>query len=373
MRIGFDIGPVTDAPTGVGRYAYQLLRHLVALDSGVAYRGFSVGTRAPALRELEAAVPSRHVRVPARMMYGIWNVLGAPRVDRLLGGVDVYHATNFYLPPTGSAKTVLTIHDLAFLAHPEWCSPKIVGVFTATVRRAAHRADAILACSESGKQDIVRLLEVPPEKVTAALEGVDETLAPVERGRAAAELERRYRIATPFLLFVSTLEPRKNVAGLVRAFAQVAAEIPHSLVLAGPIGWNAEPILEAIEDAGLGPRIVRPGYVPDSDLSLFYSAADAFVFPSRYEGFGLSVLEAMACGCPVITSNSSSLPEIAGDAAVYVDPDNEAGIATAVRDLVSDDDLRRRLSEQGLERAKQFSWTACAETVLGVYRRLAAC
>ena len=373
MRVGYDIGPITEAPTGVGRYAYQLLRRLVALDSGVEYRGFSVGTKAPALGELGSVVSCRHVRVPARAMYRVWNVLGVPKVDRLLGGVDVYHATNYYLPPTASAKTVLTVYDLAFLAHPEWCSPKIVRVFSTTIRRAARRADAILACSESGKQDIVRLLEVPPEKVTVALGAVDEGLAPVERGRAAAELERRYGIATPFLLFVGTLEPRKNIAALVRAFAQVGAEIPHSLVLAGSIGWNAEPIFEAIESAGLGPRIVRPGYVPDSDLPLFYSAADAFVFPSRYEGFGLPVLEAMTCGCPVIASNNSSLPEVAGDAAVWVDPDDETGIATAIRDLMSDDVLRRRLAEQGRERAKRFSWKTCAETVLGVYRSVAAC
>jgi glycosyltransferase involved in cell wall biosynthesis len=373
MRIGIDIGPMLQTRTGVGNYCLYLLKHLLDLASGEEIRAFSSGrTRSP-LPPFANGLHHRHISLPTRALYLIWNAFGAPKVDGLLGGVDVYHATNYFLPPTRSAKRVVTIHDLSFLAVPELCSPKIVGPFSRGVQRFAAEADAILAYSESTKRDIVHYLDIDPGKVTIAPLAVDEDFQPMDRAEAEAHLARHYGIQTPFLLFVSTLEPRKNVPGLLRAFARVKDSIPHKLVLVGNVGWNADEIFETVEELRLGDRVVRPGYIPThSELAAFYSAADLFVFPTFYEGFGLPVLEALQCGCPVIASDNSSLPEVAGDAAAYVKADDAEGLARAIEELVSDPAKRAALAARGPEQARRFSWKHCAEQTLGVYRSVSA-
>jgi glycosyltransferase involved in cell wall biosynthesis len=290
-----------------------------------------------------------------------------------LGGVDVYHATNYFLPPVRSARTAATFYDLAFLSHPEWCSPKIVRPFARGVPEFARRADALLTCSEASKRDIVELLNVPPEKVTVAYGAVDEGLAPMPRAQARALLRDRYGVDGPFAVFVGTLEPRKNVEMLLQAFERILTRVPHTLWLIGGWGWNADGIKDALERPALRDRVRKPGYVPREDLAAFYSAADALLFPSRYEGFGLPVLEALHCGCPVLTSSCSSLPEVAGDAAIYVDPDNEDVLTAQAERLLLDTGLQEELRSAGLAQARKFSWPRSAEATLGLYGRLAGC
>jgi glycosyltransferase involved in cell wall biosynthesis len=371
MRVGFDIGPITAQRTGVGNYCYSLLRHILGLPEAPEVVGFASGRRAPALGPLEERVKYRYLPVPTRALYESWAWLGRPRVDRFLGGVSVYHATNYYLPPVASARRVVTIHDLSFLVLPELASPKIVGPYSRRIRRFAGEADAILAYSESTKADIVEHLDVPPEKIAVAPLAVDEDFAPVPREEARRRLEARYGIDGPFLLFVSTLEPRKNVPTLLRAFARVAKAIPHRLVLVGPEGWNTEQIYETMERHHLSMRVVRPGFVPRGMLSSFYCAADAFVFPTLYEGFGLPLLEALACGCPVITSNNSSVPEVTGDAALRCEATDDEAIAEDILRVLGNAALREELARRGREQAGRFSWRSCAETTVGVYRSLA--
>ncbi len=372
MRIGFDITPITATRTGVGNYCYYLLKQLVRMAPDYVFTGFSSGSARVQLDELEGAVAHRHLAVPTRLLYQLWTVLRAPNVDRLLGGVDIYHATNFFLPPTRTARRVVTIHDLAFLAVPHLCDPKSVRPFSKGMRRFAAEADAIMAYSECTKRDIVNYLRIDPEKVTVAPMAVDEDFVPVTGDDASAWVEEHYGIRQPYLLFVSTIEPRKNVAGLVRAFALLAKDIPHNLVLVGSEGWQADATLRLIDDLNLTGRVIRPGFVPHSKLPAFYGAADAFVFPTFYEGFGLPLLEAMVCGCPVVTSNSSSIPEVTGDAAIQTNADDIEGIAGGVRKVLEDRDLRERMIARGRDHARKFSWQACAETTLEVYRRLAA-
>ncbi len=372
MRVGIDISPITAARTGVGNYCYFLLRHLLELDPDVRYAGFSSGSSRVELEVLAGRVTHRHVPMPTRALYALWAATGFPKADTFLGGVDVFHATNYVLPPTRSARRVVTIHDLSFLVAPELCSPKIRRIFAHGVRAYAHGADAILVYSESTKNDIVRLLDVDPARIVTAPIAVDENFKPVPRDDAEDTLAKRFDVRPPFVLFVGTLEPRKNVPAVVRTFARLANDIPHRLVLVGGVGWNAEPILRTIDELRLGDRIQRVGFVPAyDDLRFFYSAADAFLFPSHYEGFGLPVLEAMACGCPVITANNSSLPEVGGDAALYAESEDVEGLASALASVLSDATRRERMRQLGLERARTFSWRRCAETTLGVYRSLA--
>jgi glycosyltransferase involved in cell wall biosynthesis len=239
------------------------------------------------------------------------------------------------------------------------------------MKRFAHETDAILAYSEATRRDVERLLDAPADKVTVAPMAVDEGFEPMDRAEAQAAVRREWGVAAPFLLFVSTLEPRKNVVGLLEGFARLRDRIPHSLVLIGGVGWKAEPIFEALDRLRLGDRVVRPGYVPHRRLPVWYAAADAFVFPTLYEGFGLPLLEALACGCPVVASNSSSVPEVTGGAALLCGPDDTEALAANVLRVLEDDALRADLVDRGRAHAARYSWRAMAEATWGVYQRLA--
>jgi glycosyltransferase involved in cell wall biosynthesis len=374
MRVGFDIGPITATRTGVGNYCYYLLKHLLESAKGDEQMvGFATGRERPVLQELEGQLKYRYMPLPTRVMYRSWTWFNRPRVDRALGGVDVYHATNYFLPPTQRARRVVTIHDLAFMVAPELASPKIVGPYSGLMRKFANEADAIMAYSESTKADIVHYLGAPPEKIAVAPMAVDEDFVAMPRDEAERWLREKYRVETPFLLFVSTLEPRKNVPTLLRAFARVAREIPHKLVLVGSVGWNSEDIFHTMRKLKITERVVRPGFVPHHELPAFYCAADAFLFPTLYEGFGLPLLEALTCGCPVITSNNSSVPEVTGDAALCSDANDDENIAADIRRVLGNPQLRAEMARRGHEHAKKFSWEACAKGTLDVYRKLALC
>lgn len=371
MRIGIDITPLAKPRSGVPHYCHCLLEHLIPLAPGVEFLGLSTGLEPIASGALPHPIGQRHIPLPTRAMYRVWDVLRRPRADVLLGGVDVFHATNYYLPPVKSARTVVTIHDLAFLARPELCSPKIARIFAKRVPAFMERADAIIACSDSTKRDILQYSNVDAAKVTVVHEAADEDFAPLERTRALERVEAVCGVREPFLLFVSTLEPRKNVAGLLRAFERLAKDVPHTLVLVGAMGWKTGEIVEMLQRPELKERVVHVGFVRErADIAALYSAADAFVFPTLYEGFGLPVLEAMTCGCPVVTSNNTSIPEVAGDAAVFVDAEDEGAIAAAVRHVLEDVALRETLTTRGFEQARKFSWRRCASATLEVYKSL---
>jgi len=369
MRIGFDTSPLTARRSGIGNYAVNLLREIVPLlgdDDRIS--GLSVGRTAPDYDGLALTLESRHIPIPARVMYRIWGTLKWPTVDGLIGDVDVYHATNFFLPPVRNARRVVSIPDASFAVVPELCSPKIVGPFSASVGRFAREADVVLTISEASKRDIVEQFGADEEKVRVTYPGPGVILNQVQREDAQESLAAKFGFDGPYVLFVSTLEPRKNIPGLVNAFDRVAKKLPHSLVLAGQLGWNTGPIKDAINSAKHSDRIQQLGFVCDHDLALLYGAADVFVFPSFYEGFGLPVLEAMRAGCPVITSNNSALPEVAGDAAAYVDAhDVEALVETMVR-VLSDETERAAMADRGRVQAAQFTWRDCAEATLAAYR-----
>ncbi len=371
MRIGIDISPITQHRTGVGTYCYYVLKHMVQRYPDVVFKGFSSGAYRVELGPVREYVQHRRLPLPTRLLYRIWRISGAPRVDKFLGGVDVFHATNFFLPPTREARRVVSIYDLSFLAVPKLSSPRIVGPFSSGVRRFAHEADAIIACSKATKHDIETLLDVDPDKISVVYGAVDEDIEPVDPQRAAAYLARVYDIEGPFMLFVGTIEPRKNVAGLLRAFERVAGDVPHRLVLVGPMGWETDRYRKTLRDVSLGDRILHLGYIEShNELSFFYSAADAFVFPTFYEGFGLPLLEALACGCPVVTSEVASVPEATGGAAVYADPRDPDSIAGSICRVLDDKQLRQTLVERGLNHARSLSWQTSADKTLDVYRKV---
>ena len=273
------------------------------------------------------------------------------------------------LPLIHPRRSVVTVHDLGYLAYPEAHKTGDRRYLDWSTRWNARRATAVIADSAATRADLIRAYGVDARKIRVIHLGRDETMAPVRDAQVLAEVQARYGISGRYLLYVGTLQPRKNLARTIAAFARVAAAPAFAglqLVLAGKKGWLYDDLFAQVERMGLADRVLFPGYVEDADLPALLSGALAFVFPSLYEGFGIPVLEAGACGVPVITSNTSSLPEVAGDAALLVDPHDVDAIAEAMTRLVTDEALRAELSQQGLANVQRFSWEKCARETLAV-------
>jgi len=371
MRVAIDATPLVDRRTGVGTYVYYLLKHLVNQDTGTEYAGLACTRRRLALADLAGTVPIRHVHVPTRAMYWIWTYTGRPFADRLAGGCDVFHATNFFVPPTRYARRVVTIHDLSFLIVPEYSSPRIVTPFSRHIERFVAESDAIVACSESTRRDLIERLKVEPGRIHVVPEAADTRFRPCESGANRVTLSETYDILEPYILFVGAIEPRKNIETVIESFASISGDVPHTLVIAGPKAWGYEAVLRTYERVGLGDRVRFLDYVPDEHLPALYQGADLFVFLSHYEGFGLPPLEAMQCGCPVLVADNSSMPEVVGDAGLCVSATDRESASEAMRTVLTDADLRSRMSAAGIEQAKGFSWTECARRTARVYRYVA--
>jgi len=279
------------------------------------------------------------------------------------------------LPPTlPGARTVLTIHDLTFIRDPESAFPRLRRYLNRVVPRSVARAVHILADSVATKNDVVELFGTQLDKITVLYGGVDAHFAPVQEPDRLAAVRARYGIGqAPFILGIGTVQPRKNYRRLIQAFADLNPSASGlQLVIAGGKGWMYDQIFAEVKQLGLESWVIFPGFVDDDDLPALYSAAEMLAYPSIYEGFGLPILEAMACGTPVVTSRSSSLPELAGDAALLVEPTDVADIADAMRRLRQDADLRRRLVAQGFGQTRKFTWEKAAHQLLGVYEALGA-
>ncbi len=376
MRIGIDYTSAARQSAGIGRFTRELIRAAMALDTGNEYRLLVAGRQPIAKAHLPGTGRGfRLVQTPLseRNLVRLWHRLQIPLpVEVFLGRLDVFHSPDFVLPPVARAVKVLTIHDLSFLRVPECADPRLRWYLGQVVPRSVRRADFLLADSESTRRDLIELLGVPPDRVQVIYGGVDARFAPVEDAEALRRVRETYAGGRPFILAVGTLEPRKNYPTLIRAFAQArqAARLPHALVIVGRKGWVYEPIFAAVDELGLHDHVLFPGFVPDEELPVLYSAADVLVTPSFYEGFGLPALEAMACGTPVIVSDVSSLPEVVGDAGVRIDPRDEAGLAEAMVHVVQDSALRAALRAAGWERARRFTWDDAARELLAVYARV---
>lgn len=376
MRIAIDARPALDPKkTGVGQYAAQLIRHLPAADPDARYVAWCLPRR-PRLRgrffpEVREPNFSEHVwPVPARLAEPVTWRLGGPRVEWFLE-FDALLATNFLPPPTGSRGVVLVVHDLAFRVVPE-TAPLIDARWLRRFRGWLGDAARVIVPSESTRRDLLSFEEVDPGKVVVVHHGVDAEAFRSARSEAVEGVRRRYGLTGRYLLFVGGLEPRKNVPALVRAFAAVDTDA--SLVVAGGrVRWHprATDHVGAVVDAlpgGVRDRVILSGYVSDADKVALLAGATALVYPSLYEGFGFPVLEGMAARVPVMTSTASSLPEVAGEAALLVDPSDQDAMAEGMRALLEDEDLRDRLIASGLARAATFTWQETAKRTAVVLR-----
>ena len=356
MRIAFDVSPLSHPLLGIGNYIRGSLGGLVEVAGAehevVAFAPTSLEGPDRIRTALEGIdVELRTWRLPfSHALRTAWSTLGRPSAERLLGDVDVLHFSDWMFPPQRAGVRATTIHDLVPLHHPEWTTARTRSMHTRKYRNAARTCDVVYVNSEYTGRDVVETLQIEPERVKVARPAVKGVFRP---DGPAADLP------APYLLTVATLEPRKNLQTLVEAHGLLGADL--LLVVVGAEGWGEQPFLD---DA----RIRRPGFVPDEELARLYRGAAAAVYPSRFEGFGIPVLEAMACGCPVVSSAHPSLDEASGDAAVRADPDDPAAIAAAIRLALGD---RERLSAAGLEHAQGFTWRAVGEIFLRGYQEAA--
>jgi glycosyltransferase involved in cell wall biosynthesis len=352
VRVGFDIAPLSLNRAGERRYALALLRALRA-GGEVELRELTLLRRAP------RGILQRVVyQAAAEAVY--YPFLLGPRARR--AGVDLVHHPRHLVPPELGlpGPSIVTVHDVLPLSEPEHYSQLILRRYRVLARSAAGRARLVLTGSRHSAGEIARRLDVDPERIRVTPYGVEERFRPVtppERG--------------PYVLCVGTMEPRKNLIAALRAFERAGADFPeHSLVLVGGKGWKNQALERALADSPA--RVERPGHVSEDELVRLYSGADCFLFPSLAEGFGFPVLEAMACGAPVIASDRASLPELVGDAGVLVDPADADALAGALAEVLSSADRRADLRRRGLERSRRFRWEECARLTVAAYREALA-
>ena len=369
MPIYIDVSAAAHRRAGLGRYAHSLA---LALDAGYPGQLALFYNRDRDCRPLAGleALPVRTVSAgykPWRMVVYLGQ-LARVGFDRLLPDARLFHAAEHLLPHFRGVPTVLTVHDLIFRLFPEHHKPLNYWYLNLTMPLYCRRAGAIIAISESTRRDLIAYFHIEASRITV----VHEAAAPHFRPAAPAQIEAvraRYGLPGRYLLHVGTLEPRKNLVRLLEALHLLRrGGLDAPLVLVGAKGWLYEGFFRRLEELGLERAVSLLGYVPDEDLPALYAAATACVLPSVYEGFGLPVLEAMACGTPVVCSRSSSLPELGAGAARYFDPLDVEEMAGALRWVWDDADLRREMSAAGLAQAARFSWARAASETMAVYR-----
>jgi glycosyltransferase involved in cell wall biosynthesis len=368
MRIAFDGSTLTPGRTGVGYYTEHLLQHLAREveqtgDEIIVVSNKPIDTQRPLPNHVR--VHEGH-RFPVRI--GWMQMCAARALDALRP--DVAHFTNGMIPIGSPVSTIVTIHDMSLRLYPQ-CHPVRRLLLNRPLMHVAIRdAASIVTVSDSARRDLLRLHGVPADRVSVVHEAASPAFQPIDD---RAELERvrvQYNLPPRFILYVGTIEPRKNLVRLIEAFADARLRgVPHHLVCVGPYGWASRDLSSRIERLGLTDLIHFTGYARFEDLPAIYNLGDFFVFPSLYEGFGLPVVEAMASGIAVITSSTSSLGEIAADAAETIEPTSTDAIAAAILKLATDEDRRRDLAERGRRRAQMFSWAQTAKQMLAVYHR----
>jgi glycosyltransferase involved in cell wall biosynthesis len=360
VRVGYDCTPIALSRAGERRYALALLHALYQR------------------RDLRVMPLSMSRRVPQSLAQRlVWQAAAESLYFPLLQGrqlreahADLLHQPRHLVTPQlgVSVPRVVTVHDVLALRMPEYFSRLISERYRVLARSVVRRADLVVTGSSSSRDDIAELLAVDPDRIRVTPYGVEGHFRPREVD--PDELEARFGVRQPFVACVGTLEPRKNLVGAVRAFERVQGRFPrHGLAIIGGKGWKSAPFERLL--AQTRAPVVRTGYVADDDLPLLYSAADCFLFPSFGEGFGFPVLEAMACGAPVVAGDRTSLPDLVGDAALLVDPGSVDAIADALARVLGSAETRAELGRRGRERSRGFTWEACAEATVAIYRELA--
>ncbi|MDP8255681.1 MAG: glycosyltransferase family 1 protein [Candidatus Alcyoniella australis] len=377
MRIGLNSEKVLERTTGVGCYAYNLVRGLLEIDRDNRYVLFFHSDAGCYAGEPWLAGPNVELDQygakgsnPRRIL---WEQLGLPGRARR-SKLDVFHYIDHTLSMIGKpVPTAITVHDLAFFRHPE-AYTRSRRIYKSLVSpRSIRRADRVIAVSEYTRQEVLEITGADPDKVSVVYNGIDGEFRVIQDQKLLSDFRRQHDLPQRYILFVGTLQPRKNVTGLVRAYAELVQRkaVEHDLVICGERGWIFDEIFSQVERSGLTARVRFIESLPQQQLPLLYNCAELFVFPSLFEGFGLPLLEAMSCGVPVVSSNTTSMPEVVGDAALLVDPNDVDDMALQIQRALSDRELAADLRNRGLERSREFSWRKCAQSTLEIYKQMA--
>lgn len=375
MRITIDVSPAVHHHAGLGTYSHELFKALLNVDGKNHYCALYHSSQAQVHLEPPLdRVPSFRVPFGAKpwRMSVLMAYYANLTMDRWLPPSDILHGTDHLLPPMRASRTVFTIHDLIFRFFPEYHLPLNRWFLTLMLPKFMQRADAIIAISENTRRDVMRLMQIPSDKIKVIPEGVNPAFHPIDGQDELERVRNKYHLPARFMLFFSTIEPRKNLTTLFEAYAALLKRnselIP--LVVAGRKGWLYQPILERIRELGIESRVYLTDWIDQPDVPLLFNLAEVLIFPSLYEGFGLPPLEAMASGTPLICSNASSLPEVVGDAGILFDPRDVGALTQAITRVLADETLRADLQQRGLEQARKFSWERTARETLAVYEDL---
>lgn len=377
MRIGFDTSQTAENKAGCGFFAEQLIDHLLQVDQANQYLLYSVfyNYRHPnyknAFQSNQPNVENVFLHHSWREVNKVWD--NPEGIEGFLKGPDIVHANNFSCPKNIQAKKIVTMYDVGFLDCPEYTTEENRLVCFNGAFEASIYADYIITISNFSKESFLKYFpHYPEDRVAVVYLGNRPGLQPLSDSNKNNQILKRLKIDGEYWLAVGTLEPRKNHRLLLKAYAQLVKNRNEKrmLVIAGGSGWMEESIQTEVYNLGIGHQTKFMGYVSDEELAALYSSCFAFVYPSFYEGFGLPVLEAMSCGAPVITSQVSSLPEVAGESAIYIDPSSCESLVEAMK-KVEDNNLRTNLKLTGVQQASKFSWKKVAEEVLKIYEKVA--
>ena len=370
MRIGIDAHCIGQRKGGNETYTLNLVKHLSLLEpNGDEYIAYLTDA---GMRQYDIFLNGRMTKRLIRPSSPYLRIPFGFALEDRRRRLDVFHA-QYFLPFNLRCKTVLTVHDLIYERFPQFYTPGDLRRNRLGIPSSCRRADHIIAVSECTKRDLVEIYGLDPDRITVTEEGPAENCKPMDPAACRNELLSSYGLESPFVLYVGRPDPRKNLPRLLAAFAELKKKgTPHKLVMVGSKPRDGSDILSAARNPWLLDHVMFTGHVPADHLPVFYNAASAFVYPSIYEGFGLPVVEAMACGTPTITSTGSALQELAGDAAVLADPHDVWSIADAMERVLADKELQDTLRKRGLQRSQKFSFKTMAEQTSQIYRRLAS-
>ncbi len=359
---------------GIARYARELFESLQATHQSLDITPVSAwsGLVGSELDRLKAETGLQVLPWGRKLTPLAWTFLNTPKMESALSTpVDLVHSVALGYPVATNKPYVVTVHDLGPLTHPEYFTSKGTWIMKRSLAQMVKQADGIICVSQSTADELESYVKEPiADRIHVIHEGVSPHLASAPDESGAQLLDDLGIGDRPFILSAGAISPRKNTLGIIKALAQLADVIPHHLVLVGGDGWSMDEVYETLGSSAIAERVHMTGYVSDEQLKGLFAGASAYLHPSLYEGFGLTVLEAMAQSCPVVTSNVYSLPEVAGDAAVLVDPTSVSEIADAIEGVCMDSALASDLALRGRERIKVFSWDSCAQGVMDVYRQV---
>jgi len=383
MTIGVDLRAIGQGKySGVEEYTFNLLGALLKIDRKNKYVLFTSGAAfgeryadfLAKAQKINSNIRIYHANIPNRLLNISFKLFSWPKIDRLTGPLDIFFAPNInLLPLSRGIKKIVTFHDLSFERYSDFFSAKQIFWHNfINPGLLAKKADFIIADSFSTKNDLMDIYNISADKIKVIYLGLNQGSLEKNWTPGASDIKQKYNLPEKFILYLGTIEPRKNIIGLIKAFElfkknYLPLAIGYKLVIAGSKGWLYEDIFRIAKNSSVKNDIIFTGFIADEDKKFLYRASSVFVYPSFYEGFGFPPLEAMASGAPTVTSNCSSLPEVAEGAGLMVNPNNISQIAWAINEILSDDDLRKKMIAKGYEQVKKFSWEKCAREMLEIF------